>query len=46
MRNDKQDAISYTIEREFLSKITVKELLSRIIKSHMDIRAESEGKPT
>lgn len=46
MRNEKQDAISYTIEREFLSKITVKELVSRIIKSHMDNHTESEGNPT
>jgi len=31
----KESTIHYTIEREFLSKITVQELLIRIIKSHI-----------
>lgn len=31
----KEESISYTIEREFLSKITIEELLIRIIKSHL-----------
>lgn len=31
----KKKSISYTIEREFLSKISVEELLTRIIESHI-----------
>lgn len=31
----KKEPIQYTVEREFLSKISVEELLVRIVKSHM-----------
>ncbi len=32
----KKEPIQYTIEREFLSKISVKELLIRIIRTHLN----------
>ena len=32
---EKKELIQYTVEREFLSKISVEELLVRIIISHM-----------
>lgn len=38
----KKESVSYTIEREFLSKITVEELLVRIIKSHLSGRTQNE----
>jgi hypothetical protein len=31
----KKESVQYTVEREFLSKITVEELIIRIIKSHV-----------
>lgn len=34
MKNKKQEVISYTVEREFLSKITVTEFVNHIIQSH------------
>lgn len=35
MKNSKPQAISYTIEREFLAKITVTEFVNRIIQHHI-----------
>lgn len=34
LKNKKQEVISYTVEREFLSKITVTEFVNHIIQSH------------
>lgn len=31
----KKEAISYTVEREFLAKFPVEELIIRIVKSHL-----------
>lgn len=42
MKNDKQEAIRYTIEREFLAKITVAELVNRIIQTHVKEQREKE----
>lgn len=33
----KKKVVQYTVEREFLSKFSVKELLVRIVKSHLKI---------
>lgn len=38
----KGDTVKYTVEREFLSKISTKELLARIIKSHQNNREKKE----
>ena len=35
MKNGKQETTRYTIEREFLAKITVAELVNRIIQTHV-----------
>lgn len=43
MKNEKEKTIRYTIEREFLAKITVTELVSRIIQSHMKNNAKNEN---
>lgn len=32
----KKEPVEYTVEREFLSKFSVEELLIRIIKSHLN----------
>lgn len=32
---EKKGAIQYTVEREFLAKFSVEELLIRIVKSHL-----------
>ncbi len=37
----KKEPNQYTVEREFLSKISAEELLIRIIKSHLD---QNDGK--
>ncbi len=42
MKNDKQETIRYTIEREFLAKITVAELVNRIIQTHVKVQTEKE----
>ncbi len=42
MKNDKQEAIRYTIEREFLAKITVAELVNRIIQTHVKEQRKKE----
>ena len=34
MKNGRQETIRYIIEREFLAKITVAELVNRIIQTH------------
>lgn len=34
MKNGQPETICYTIEREFLAKITVRELVNRMIQSH------------
>ena len=31
-----KETVQYTVEREFLSKITVEELLIRIVRSHLE----------
>ena len=35
MKNSKPQTISYTIEREFLAKVTVAEFVNRIIQNHV-----------
>ena len=35
MNDGEQETICYTIEREFLAKITVAELVNRIIQTHL-----------
>ena len=40
MKNDKQETTRYTIEREFLAKITVAELVNRIIQTHVKEQTE------
>lgn len=42
MRNEKQETTGYTIEREFLSKITAEELVRRIIQSHIHKNGDKE----
>lgn len=37
---EKKEPIQYTVEREFLSKFSVEELLIRIIKSHLNKRVQ------
>ena len=39
MENTRNETISYTIERKFLARISVKEFVSHIIQSH--IKSES-----
>ena len=43
MKNGKQETIRYTIEREFLAKITVAELVNRIIQTHVKNQSEKEA---
>ena len=43
MKNGRQEAIRYTIEREFLAKITVTELVNRIIQTHIKKATEKEA---
>ena len=38
---EKKEPIQYTVEREFLSKFTVEELLIRIIKTHLKSKAQN-----
>ncbi len=42
MKNGKQETTRYTIEREFLAKITVTELVNRIIQTHVKKLSEKE----
>lgn len=35
MKDGRRETICYTIEREFLAKITVAELVNRIIQTHL-----------
>lgn len=42
MKNGKQETIRYTIEREFLAKITVAELVNRIIQTHVNEQRKKE----
>lgn len=42
MKNKQYEVISYTIEREFLAKINITELVSRIIQAHIKNNAENE----
>lgn len=42
MKNGRQETICYTIEREFLAKITVAELVNRIIQTHIKEQTEKE----
>ncbi|MEG0576809.1 MAG: hypothetical protein RR500_03020 [Bacilli bacterium] len=39
----KKENIQYVIEREYLSKLTVEEMLIRIIESHMNIETLVKG---
>lgn len=39
----KKENIQYIVEREFLSKLSIEELLVRIIKSHMNIETLAKG---
>ncbi len=36
MKHDRQETTRYTIQREFLAKITAKELVNRIIQNHVN----------
>lgn len=38
---EKKEPIQYTVEREFLSKFTIEELLIRIIKFHLSNKAQN-----
>ena len=38
---EKKEPIQYTVEREFLAKITVEELLIRIVKSHLKVKVQN-----
>ena len=38
---EKKEPIRYIVEREFLSKFTAEELLIRIIKSHINKKAQN-----
>ena len=38
---EKKEPIQYTVEREFLSKFTVEELLIRIIRTHLNSKAQN-----
>lgn len=42
MKNGKQETVRYTIEREFLAKITVAELVNRIIQTHIKDQSGKE----
>ena len=42
LKNDKQETTRYTIEREFLAKITVAELVNRIIQTHAQEQTKKE----
>ena len=42
MKSGKQETIRYTIEREFLAKITVAEFVNRIIQTHIKEQTEKE----
>ena len=42
MKNGKQETVRYTIEREFLAKITVAELVNRIIQTHVKEQTEKD----
>lgn len=39
---EKKESVPYTVEREFLSKITAEELLVRIIKLHLNGKVQNE----
>lgn len=43
MKNGKQETTRYTIEREFLAKITVTELVNRMIQTHTKNQSEKEA---
>ncbi|MBD5096684.1 MAG: hypothetical protein HDT40_06745 [Lachnospiraceae bacterium] len=43
LNNGRQETIRYTIEREFLSKITVTELINRIIQAHVKEQTGKEA---
>lgn len=44
-RMAEKEAVSYTVEREFLAKFSVEELIARIVKSHMNSTAQKDGNP-
>lgn len=39
----KKENIQYIVEREYLSKLSIEELLIRIIKSHINIETLTKG---
>jgi len=43
LKNGRQETIRYTIERDFLAKITVAELVNRIIQTHIKEQTEKEA---
>lgn len=43
IRLRKKENKQYIVEREFLSKLSIEELLVRIIKSHMNIETLAKG---
>jgi len=42
LKNGRQETTRYTIEREFLAKITVAELVNRIIQTHVKEQIKKE----
>ncbi len=46
MKKENQESIPYTIEREFLGKITAEELLSRIIRAHITLPEQTDERRT
>ena len=38
----KEETVKYTVEREFLSKVSTRELLARIIKSHQNNKKKKD----
>ena len=42
LKNEKQETTRYTIEREILAKITVAELVNRIIQTHVKEQTEKD----
>lgn len=43
LKGKKQEVMNYTVEREFLARITVTELVSRIIQVHVKANTKNEG---
>ncbi|WP_305139890.1 hypothetical protein [Thomasclavelia cocleata] len=43
MKMQKKENTQYIVEREFLSKLSIEELLIRIIRSHINIETSKKG---